>query len=135
VEADPTYFRKVMPTIENIFKTICQNGAAAALPAGSTSTAVLSFSARDLLARMVRANAAIRGNPTNPGEPLRFHSGGCLEGALEIADVHELLQAGLIKYQSEGCQSGQNLYRASEEGKRIAGPEAIADAAKSAAAY
>lgn len=135
MEADTRYFHNVMPFIANVFKMIYRSAGAAASQAGSVSTDKISFSAKDLLARLVRANAAIRGNPTSSAEPMWFHNAGCLDIAVESADVHELLQAGLIEYQSESCQSGQNLYRASPEGKKMAGREAVADAAKSAAVY
>jgi hypothetical protein len=87
----------------------------------SKSTIVLSFSARDLLVRLVRTDASIRGNPTNSAEPLWFHNGRCLESALQIEDVRELLRAGLIEPKSEWCRSEQELYRPSAEGKRTAG--------------
>jgi hypothetical protein len=90
---------------------------------------VLSFSAKDLLVRLVRATATIRCDPTNPKAPLWFHNDGCLEVALQVADVSDLLQAGFIE-----CESGP-VYRVSAEGKRAAGWSAAADAAKSAATY
>jgi len=101
----------------------------------SPNTAALSFSARDLLVRLVRANASIRSNPANPAEPLWFHDGRCLEVAVQIADQRELLQAGLIEHQSESCRPEEEEYRPSAEGRRTAGWQAIADAAKSAPSY
>jgi hypothetical protein len=97
-------------------------------PLGSKE-AVLTFSAKDLLVRLVRATATIRCDPTDPKAPLRLHDDGCLEVALQVADVNELLQAGFIKRESGA------VYRVSVEGKRAAGWAAAADAAKSAATY
>jgi len=91
--------------------------------------ATLSFCARDLLIRLVRATATIRRDPTNPAEPLWFHNNGCVEVTVQVADVNELLQSGLIE-----CESEQ-VYRVSAAGKRIAGLAARADAARSAATY
>ena len=99
----------------------------------STSTVALSFGARDLLARLVRANASLRRGPKSLAEPFCFHNGRCVEVPVPLADVCELLHAGLI--QRESCGLGQSFYRASKEGKRKAGSEAVADAAKSAASY
>jgi hypothetical protein len=101
----------------------------------TTNIAPLSFSARDLLARLVRFNGSIRSDPANPGEPLWFHNGWSLEGILQTADIAELLQAGLIEYPSESCGSEEELYRPSAEGRRTAGWKALADAAKSGASY
>jgi hypothetical protein len=101
----------------------------------STNIGALSFSARDLLVRLVRTNASIRSNPASPAERLWFHDGRCLEVAVQIADKCELLQAGLIEYQSDPCRSKEGLYRPSAEGRRTAGWQAVADAAKSGASY
>jgi hypothetical protein len=90
----------------------------------------LSFSARDLLARLVRTGATIRGDPTSATEPVWFCVDRCLKVALQVADVRELMQAGLIERQRE------QLYLASAEGRKAEGRSgAAADAARSATAY
>ena len=89
----------------------------------------LSFSAKDLLTRLVRSGATIRGNPTIPAEQLWLHNDRCLELPLNIEDVLELLQVGLIEYQSE------KRFRVSAEGKKVAGREAVADSTRSATLY
>ena len=99
----------------------------------SPSTNPLSFAARDLLVRLVRANAWIQRNPGSSTEPFCYHSGRCVGVPVPLGDLRELLQAGMI--QKESTESGKKLYRASKEGKRRAGSEAVADAAKSATSY
>jgi hypothetical protein len=95
----------------------------------------MSFSARDLLTRLVREDGAIRGRITNLSEPLWFHLGSCPEIAVQIADVRELLHHGLIEFWKDWIQPREELYRASETGRERAGKNAIADAAKSATNY
>src|ERR1700694_2982676 len=96
----------------------------------------LSFSARDLLTRLVREDGAIRGKITSLTEPLWFHRGHCPEIAVQIADVRELLQNGLIEFWKDGIQSGEeSSYRASAAGRKGAGRKAVADAARSATHY
>jgi len=92
----------------------------------------LSFSARDLLTRLVRENGVIRGKVTDLKEPLWFHQGTCPEIVLQIEDVRELVQNGLIEFWKDWIQPGQELYRATEAGREKAGKKAVADAAKSA---
>jgi hypothetical protein len=95
----------------------------------------ISFSARDLLTRLVREDGAIRGCVTGLTEPLWFHVGRCPEIAVQVADVRELLQHGLIEFWKDWIQPGEQLYRASEAGRERAGKKAIADAARSATQY
>jgi hypothetical protein len=95
----------------------------------------LSFSARDLLMRLVRENRAIRGKITALSEPLWLHHGGYPEPAVQIADVLELLDHGLIEFSAKWFQRGEELYKPSQAGIRAAGLEAVADAKRSAAIY
>jgi hypothetical protein len=95
----------------------------------------LSFSARDLLTRLVREDGAIRGKITNLTEPLWFRRGTCPEIAVQIADVRELLQNGLIEFWKDSTQFQEQLYRASAAGLERAGRKAVADAARSAMHY
>ena len=95
----------------------------------------LSFSARDLLIRLVRENRAIRGNITVLSEPLWLHHGGTPEPAVQIADVRELLDRGLIEFSAHWCQRGEELYKPSNAGIMAAGPGAVAQAKRSAAIY
>jgi len=95
----------------------------------------LSFSARDLLTRLVREDGVIRGKTTNLTDPLWFHQGTCPEIAVQITDVRELLQHGLIEFWKDWIQPGQELYRPSEAGREKAGKKAVADAARSATHY
>lgn len=95
----------------------------------------LSFSARDLLIRLVRENRAIRGRITTLSEPLWLHDGGYPEPTVQIADVRELLDQGLIEFSAHWCQRGEELYKASNEGRKAAGPGAVAQAKRSAAIY
>ena len=95
----------------------------------------LSFSARDLLMRLVREDGAIRGKITSLTEPLWFHRGTCPEIAVQMADVRELLQNGLIEFWKDWIESGEQLYRASASGAKEAGSKAITDAARSATHY
>jgi|ERR1700686_3366102 hypothetical protein len=95
----------------------------------------LSFSARDLLTRLVREDGAIRGKITSLAEPLWFYRGTCPEIALQIEDVRELLQNGLIEFWKDSIQFGEELYRASAAGLEKAGRKAVADAARSATHY
>jgi hypothetical protein len=95
----------------------------------------LSFSALDLITRLVREDGAIRGKITSLVEPLWFHCGGRPETALEIADLRELLLNGLIEFWKDWIPSGEELYHASAAGKESAGPDAVADAARSATRY
>ena len=95
----------------------------------------LSFSARDLLTRLVREDGAIRGKITNLTEPLWFRRGTCPEIAVQIADVRELLQNGLIEFWKDSTQFQEQLYRASVVGLERAGGRAVADAARSATHY
>jgi hypothetical protein len=101
----------------------------------STAECELSFSARDLLMRLVRENRAIRGNIKTLSQPLWVHQGGYPEPAAQISDVRELLQYGLIEFSAKWCQRGEELYKPSKAGIRAAGPEATADATKSAMIY
>lgn len=95
----------------------------------------LSFSARDLLIRLVRENRAVRGKVTALSDPLRLHRGGCPEPELQIADVRELLDHGLIQFSATWFKRGEELYTPSKAGMRAAGPGPLADAIKSAAIY
>lgn len=95
----------------------------------------LSFSARDLLIRLVRENRAIRGWITTLSEPLWLHHGGYPEPAVQIADVRELLEHGLIEFSAKWFQRGEELYKPSKAGIRAAGTKAVAQAARSAAIY
>jgi len=95
----------------------------------------ISFAARDLLARLVREDGAIRGRITSISEPLWFHVGCCPEIAIRVADVRELLQHGLIEFWKDWIQPGEELYRASGAGREMAGAKAVADAARSATQY
>jgi hypothetical protein len=101
----------------------------------SNSEYGLSFSARDLLMRLVRQDRAIRGKITNLAEPLWFHHGSYPEAAVQIADVRELLQHGLIEFSAKWFQRGEELYKPSKAGISAAGPEAAAHARRSAAIY
>ena len=67
----------------------------------------LSFSAHDLLMRLVRENRAIRGKITKLAEPLWFHHGSYPEAAVQIADVRELLQHRLIEFSAKWFQRGE----------------------------
>jgi hypothetical protein len=95
----------------------------------------LSFSARDLLMRLVRQNLAIRGKIKILSEPLWVHRGGNPEPAAQIVDVRELLQYRLIEFSAKWGQRGEELYKPSKAGIIAAGPEAVADASKSATIY
>jgi len=95
----------------------------------------LGFSARDLLIRLVRENRAIRGNITVLSEPLWLHHGGTPEPAVQIADVRELLVHGLIEFSAHWHQWGEELYKPSNAGITVAGPGAVAQAARSAVIY
>ena len=95
----------------------------------------LSFSARDLLTRLVRENRAIRGKIETLSEPLWVHEGGYPEPVARISDVRELLQSGFIEFSAKSCQAGEELYKPSKSGIRAAGPDAVADATKSATVY
>jgi hypothetical protein len=93
------------------------------------------FSARDLLTRLVRENRAIRGRITTLSEPLCLHRGGYPEPAVQIGDVRELLDHGLIEFSEKWLQHGEELYKPSKAGIRAAGLEAVAHAKRSAAIY
>jgi hypothetical protein len=108
----------------------CQNRTAVSNPECG-----LSFSARDLLMRLVRQNLAIRGKIKTLSEPLWVHRGGNPEPAAEIVDVRELLQSGLIEFSAKWGERGEELYKPSKAGIIAAGPEAVADATKSATIY
>ena len=95
----------------------------------------LSFTARDLLVRLVRENRAIRGRITTLAEPLWLHHGGDPEPGVEIADVRELLDHGLIEFSAKWFQRREELYKPSKAGIQVAGPKAAAQAARSAAIY
>lgn len=95
----------------------------------------LSFSARDLLIRLVRENRAIRGRITTLAEPLWLHHGGYPEPGVQIADVRELLDHGLIEFSAKWFQRGEELYKPSNAGIRAAGLKAVAQAKRSAAIY
>jgi hypothetical protein len=95
----------------------------------------LSFSARDLLIRLVRENGAIRGRITSLPEPLWLHHGGYPEPEVQIADVRELLDHGLIEFSAKWFQRGEELYKPSKAGIREAGPEAVAHARRSGTIY
>jgi len=71
----------------------------------------LSFSAHDLLIRLVRGDRAIRGKITKLAEPLWFHHGSYPEAAVQIADVRELLQHRLIEFSAKWFQRGEELYK------------------------
>jgi len=101
----------------------------------SNSEYGLSFSARDLLMRLVREDRSIRGKITTLCEPLWVHGGGYPEAAVQLVDVRDLLQHGLIEFSSETFQRGEELYKASKAGMRAAGPEAVAHARRSATIY
>ena|SRR5579864_2148992 len=109
----------LLPPINNVFQL----------------TEGLSFSARDLLTRLVREEGTIRGRVMSLTEPLWFHRGTCPEIALQIADVRELLHHGLIEFWKDWIQPGEELYRASAAGLERAGRKAVADAARSAKHY
>jgi hypothetical protein len=102
---------------------------------GISMSGGLSFSARDLLTRLVREDGAIRGKITSLTEPLWFHLRSCPEIAVQMVDVRELLQNGLIEFSKDSIESGEQLYRASAAGGKEAGNKAIADAARSATHY
>jgi hypothetical protein len=104
-------------------------------PAVDDSEYALSFSARDLLIRLVRENRAIRGKITTLSEPLWLHHGGDPEPAVQIGDVRELLDYGLIEFSAKWFQRGEELYKASKAGISAAGPEAVAHATRSGAIY
>jgi hypothetical protein len=95
----------------------------------------LSFSARDLLIRLVRENRAIRGKLTVLSGPLWLHRGGHPEPAVQIADVRELLDYGLIEFSARWFQRGEELYKPSKAGLKAAGLEPVAHAKRSAAIY
>jgi hypothetical protein len=95
----------------------------------------LSFSACDLLIRLVRENRAIRGRLRVLSEPLWLHRGGFPEPAVQIADVRELLDHALIEFSAKWFQRREELYKPSKAGIRAAGPEAVAHATRSAAIY
>src|SRR6202521_4971979 len=101
----------------------------------SSSEYGLSFSAHDLLMRLVRENRAIRGKITKPPEPLWLHHGSYPEATVQIADVRELLQHRLIEFSAKWFQRGEELYKASNAGIKAAGPEAIAHARRSATLF
>jgi hypothetical protein len=101
----------------------------------SNSEYRLSFSAHDLLMRLVREDRAIRGKITTLSEPLCVHRGGYPEATVQLADVRELLQHGLIEFDSKWFQRGEELYKASKAGMRAAGPGAVAHAKRSATIY
>lgn len=90
----------------------------------------LSFSARDLLIRLVREDRSIRGRITTLCEPLWVHRGGYPEPVVQLADVRELLQHGLIEFSSKWSQRGEELYKASTAGIRAVGQEAAAHVQK-----
>src|SRR5277367_6436756 len=80
---------------------------------------VLSFCAKDLLVRLIRANATIRGNLTTSAEQPWFRNARCLEVAVSLSDVRELLQFGLLEYECECYRSERKVYRVSAEGRRL----------------
>ncbi len=90
---------------------------------------VLSFFARDLLARLVRPTATVRRDPTNPGATMWFHNDGYLEVTLQVATVDELLRSGLIECENE------EIFRVSAAGKKIARLAARTEAVRSATTY
>jgi hypothetical protein len=95
----------------------------------------LSFSARDLITRLVRENGSIRGNISSPGKPVWLDRPGNPDKALELSDVRELLLDGLIVSWKAGLLDGEEHYRPSAAGEQVAGPKAAADAARSARKY
>src|ERR1700737_4230623 len=95
----------------------------------------LSFSACDLLTRLVREDGTIRGKIPSLTEPLWFHRGACPGTPVQTADGRELLRNGLIEFWKDWIQSGEQLYRVSAAGQERAGRKAVADAAKSATHY
>jgi hypothetical protein len=101
----------------------------------SSSEYGLSFSAHDLLMRLVRENRAIRGKITKLTEPLWFHHGSYPEATVQIADVRELLQHRLIEFSAKWFQRGEELYKPSEAGIRAAGPDVVAHAKRSSTIY
>ena len=101
----------------------------------SNSEYGLSFSAHDLLMRLVRENRAIRGKITKLAEPLWFHHGSYPEAAVQIADVRELLQHRLIEFSAKWFQRGEELYKPPEAGIRAAGPDVVAHTKRSSTIY
>jgi hypothetical protein len=101
----------------------------------SSSEYGLSFSAHDLLMRLVRENRAIRGKITKLTEPLWFHHGSYPEATVQIADVRELLQHRLIEFSAKWFQRGEELYKPSEAGIRAAGPDVVAHTKRSSTIY
>ena len=95
----------------------------------------LSFSALDLLMRLVREDRAIRGKITTLSEPLWLHRSGYPAAAVQITDVRELVQHKLIEFSAACPQRGEELYKPSKAGIRAAGPEAVAHARASATIY
>ena len=95
----------------------------------------LSFSALDLLMRLVREDRAIRGKITTLSEPLWLHRSGYPAAAVQITDVRELVQHKLIEFSATWPQRGEELYKPSKAGIRAAGPEAVAHARASATIY
>ena len=85
--------------------------------------------------RLVRQNLAIRGKIETLSEPLWVHGGSHPEPAAQIADVRELLQYRLVEFSANWGQRGEELYKPSKAGIMAAGPEAVADATKSATIY
>jgi hypothetical protein len=95
----------------------------------------LSFSARDLITHLVREDGSIRGKISSLGGPLWLHLTGYPDKDVELSDVRELLQNGLIAFWKAGFLDGEELYRPSAAGKDVAGTKAVADAARSARHY
>jgi hypothetical protein len=95
----------------------------------------LSFSARDLITRMVRENGSVLGMISNLEEPMLFRRPGTGDEHLQLSDVQELVLNGLIIFWKHAGLNHEELYRPSEAGKKTAGAKAIADAQRSARPY
>jgi len=96
----------------------------------------LSFSARDLITRLVREDGSIRGKISSLGEdPVWLHRTGCPDKDVQLSDVRELLLSGLIVFWKAGSSKDEELYRPSPTGKNVAGTKAVADAKRSAKQY
>ena len=97
---------------------------------------VLSFSARDLITRLVREDGTIRGRVSSLGDdPVWLHRTGSPDKDVELSDVRELLENDLIVFWKAGFLEDEEVYRPSPAGKKAAGTKAVADAARSARQY
>lgn len=84
----------------------------------SNSEYGLNFSARDLPMRLVRDDRSIRGKITTLCEPLWLHRGGYPEPAVLLADVHELLQHGIIEFSSKVASGWRGVVQGLEGGNK-----------------